>query len=242
MREKGGNARVRPILSPGAVAFGPRAAAALLGLALLAAGCSHMDSTIVGSFPGPLALQDWRTIARTNEPARGEVARMVNAGGSEAFSNYFVIIRSRELPHRHLRHDATVVILEGHGTMTIGKEEKRVGPGAVIFIPRGTVHHFRNDGDRPTVALVVYAPPYDRGDREIVQPGAEGREEAMPGEPRRPTPEDLKKGGGPEPPGRPEPGAEPGVFDRPAGDEKDLPARPLSSPGAVPAEEASPSY
>lgn len=191
----------------------------LLALAMLAAGCARMDSTIVGHYPGPLALQDWRTIASANQPQRGEIVRIVDAGRSDSLSNHFVIIRSRELPHRHLRHDSTVVVLEGQGTMTIGKEVKKVRPGAVIFIPRGTVHGFQNDGDRPAVALVVYAPPFDGQDREIVRPGG-GEERGRPG------PADLRKGGGPEPP-------------RPQGSEETeepdaLPGRPLSSPGAVP--------
>jgi mannose-6-phosphate isomerase-like protein (cupin superfamily) len=132
------------------------------------AGCGTTDTRIVGQFPGSGALQDWRAIANTNRPQRGEILKIVELGRSEALSNHLAIVQSRELPHRHNRHDATVTILRGNGTMTIGAEERRVRAGAVIFIPRGAVHHYSNEGDDPTVALVVYAPPFDGHDREIV--------------------------------------------------------------------------
>jgi mannose-6-phosphate isomerase-like protein (cupin superfamily) len=94
--------------------------------------------------------------------------KVVDLGRSEALSNHLAIVQSSELPHRHNRHDSTVTILRGHGTMTIGGETRHVRAGAVMFIPRGVVHHYTNESDPPTVALVVYAPPFDGQDREIV--------------------------------------------------------------------------
>lgn len=139
-------------------------------LALVLMGCAAKDATIVGHYPGPMALQDWRTIASTNQPQRGEILRIVDAGRSESLSNHIVIVRSRELPHRHNRHDSTITILEGRGTMVIGKEKRRVNAGSVLFIPRGTVHHYTNESKKPSVALVVFAPPFDGQDREVVRP------------------------------------------------------------------------
>ncbi len=139
-------------------------------LALVLMGCTAKDSTIVGHYPGPMALQDWRTIAGTNQPQRGEILRIVDAGRSESLSNHIVIVRSRELSHRHNRHDSTVIILEGRGTIVVGKEKRKVKAGSVLFIPRGTVHNYTNESKKPTVALVVFAPPFDGQDREVVRP------------------------------------------------------------------------
>jgi len=139
-----------------------------LAAGVFLAGCAATDTRIVGAYPGPLALQDWSAIANTNRPGRGEILKVVDLGRSEALSNHLAIVQSRELPHRHNRHDATVTLLRGHGTMTIGRETRHVREGAVIFIPRGVVHHYTNESDPPTVALVVYAPPFDGRDREIV--------------------------------------------------------------------------
>jgi mannose-6-phosphate isomerase-like protein (cupin superfamily) len=140
--------------------------------ALLFLGCARLDSSIVGHYSGDLALQDWRTIAKMNQPERGEILRIVDAGRSNTLSNHIVVVRSRELPHRHNRHDSTVMLLQGRGTIVIGKESKRVRPGAVLFIPRGTIHHFTNGARKPSVALVVFSPPFDGQDREVVRPPA----------------------------------------------------------------------
>ncbi|MFQ5459106.1 MAG: cupin domain-containing protein [Myxococcota bacterium] len=189
-----------------------RAGRALAGLVLLLAlaGCRTKDSTIVGHYPGPLALQDWRTIARVNQPERGEILRLVDAGRSESLSNHIAVVRSRELPHRHNRHDSTVMILDGHGTMVIGKEKRKVKAGAIFFIPRGTVHSFSSESKKPSVALVVFAPPFDGQDREIVRPPAQ-------------TPAPAERNGDKDPAGKT-------AEEAPSGR---LPGRPQPSPGAV---------
>ena len=38
----------------------------------------------------------------------------------------------------------------------------------MLFVPRGTVHSFRNGGDRPAVAYAVYWPPYEGKDRSLL--------------------------------------------------------------------------
>jgi mannose-6-phosphate isomerase-like protein (cupin superfamily) len=190
-------------------------------LSSIATGCSSTDSSIVGHYPGELALQDWRTIANTNRPGRGEILRIVDAGRSDAFSNHIVIVQSGELPHFHEHHDATVSILRGNGTIVIGREKKKVRAGSVLFIPRKVVHHFSNEASEPTVALVVFAPPFDGKDRHIVRqdPGEGGSA-------------GQKRSFGDSPLDR---AADP--VTREAADGKTtseaLPGRPLSSPGAV---------
>ena len=37
-------------------------------------------------------------------------------------------------------------IIEGKGTMTVGSEEAKVGPGDCIFVPSGELHGLSNDG------------------------------------------------------------------------------------------------
>jgi mannose-6-phosphate isomerase-like protein (cupin superfamily) len=221
-----------------------------LGLAaLLFLGCARLDSSMVGHYPGDLALQDWRTIAKLNRPARGEILRIVDAGRSDTLSNHIVVIQSHELPHRHNRHDATVVLLQGRGTIVIGKERRQVRPGAVLFIPRGTIHHFTNTARGPSVALVVFAPPFDGKDREILYrpPAPAGPEPLAPSA----EPEGGVVGEGVTPPGgtaakksiaapagppdagnAPEAPREPVLPGKPT-EGGALPDRPRSSPGAV---------
>ena len=44
------------------------------------------------------------------------------------------------------------------------------GQGSIFWVPRGTVHAFRNAASSPAVAYVVYFPPFDAKDR-IVEEG-----------------------------------------------------------------------
>jgi mannose-6-phosphate isomerase-like protein (cupin superfamily) len=97
----------------------------------------------------------------------GENQRVVEIGRDAHTSHHVVSIRDRETPHRHDRHDLTVVLLGGWGTMQIGDEERRVGQGSIIYVPRGTPHAFRNLSDTPAVAYAVYTPPFDGKDRVV---------------------------------------------------------------------------
>lgn len=82
-------------------------------------------------------------------------------------SHHVVWIRTQEVPHRHDRHDLWVVIVRGHGTMRLGDEERAVGEGSVLYVPRGTVHAFRNLSSAAAAAYAVYAPPFDGKDRVL---------------------------------------------------------------------------
>ena len=95
----------------------------------------------------------------------GESERVVEVGRDDTSSHHVVTIRNRETPHHHDRHDLLVVMLEGFGSMRLGDAERPVGRGSILYVPRGTVHAFRNASDAPAVAYAVYFPPFDGRDR-----------------------------------------------------------------------------
>ena len=66
--------------------------------------------------------------------------------------------------HRHPRTEEIYYILRGAGRMTVGAEEREVGPGDGILIPPGTRHTIRNVGAEPLVFLCCCAPPYAHED------------------------------------------------------------------------------
>jgi quercetin dioxygenase-like cupin family protein len=149
----------------------PRALAGLL-LALLLAG------TAVGAEGDPPAVLDAvfagerQTIALEALETRpalgpGESLRAVEIARDASSSHHVVAIRDGETPHRHERHDLLVHLLEGHGTMQLGDVARRVGQGSVFWVPRGTLHAFRNGSEAPAVAYVVYFPPFDGKDRVV---------------------------------------------------------------------------
>jgi mannose-6-phosphate isomerase-like protein (cupin superfamily) len=99
----------------------------------------------------------------------GQPFRAVELGRSEHTSHHVAALRGAEAPHRHDRHDLVVVMLRGHGAMRLGDEERAVGEGSILYVPRGTVHAFRNASPQPAAAYAVYTPAFDGVDRVPVE-------------------------------------------------------------------------
>lgn len=100
--------------------------------------------------------------------ADDEAFRVVEIDRDAHTSHHVVAIRDREQPHHHATHDLWVVMLRGSGSMLLGDEERAVGPGSILYVPRGTVHAFRNAGSEPAIAYAVYAPAFHGADRVVV--------------------------------------------------------------------------
>ena len=61
-------------------------------------------------------------------------------------------------PHLHAGEDEFFYVLDGTFEIRIGDAVHALGPGAVAFVPRGTVHNFRNTADTPSRILVGFTP------------------------------------------------------------------------------------
>ncbi len=61
-------------------------------------------------------------------------------------------------PHIHSREDESFYVLEGQLTVFDEGKTLVVGPGEVIFAPRGHAHTFVNMSDQQTTILVIAAP------------------------------------------------------------------------------------
>src|SRR5436190_4262219 len=60
--------------------------------------------------------------------------------------------------HSHDGYEETIYGLEGVLTWTVEGTSTDVGPGEVLVIPRGAVHHFDNTGDADARALAIVTP------------------------------------------------------------------------------------
>jgi mannose-6-phosphate isomerase-like protein (cupin superfamily) len=60
--------------------------------------------------------------------------------------------------HRHRDEDEYTYVLTGRIGAVLGGEEVVVGPGDLIFKPRGQWHTFWNAGDEPAAVLEVISP------------------------------------------------------------------------------------
>ena len=99
-----------------------------------------------------------------NPLAPGDNIKVVHLGRSASASQHVVQIRDREVPHLHKLHDATVTMMRGQGYLVLGQKRIDLKTGDVIHIPRGVPHYYVNTASDPTVALAVYAPPFDGKD------------------------------------------------------------------------------
>ena len=61
-------------------------------------------------------------------------------------------------PHVHTREDEFFYVLDGTFEIRIGDQLHQVGPGGFAFVPRGTVHNFRNTAETPSRILVGFTP------------------------------------------------------------------------------------
>ncbi len=72
----------------------------------------------------------------------------------------FVVPRGARVPapHSHDAFDETLYGLEGVNSLTVDGRTVEVGPGDVLFIPRGSVHQFENRGAVDARMLSVITP------------------------------------------------------------------------------------
>jgi mannose-6-phosphate isomerase-like protein (cupin superfamily) len=60
--------------------------------------------------------------------------------------------------HRHATYDETFIINDGHYEFQVGDQMLKIGPGEVVFVPRGTPHAFKSIGPEIGRQLVISSP------------------------------------------------------------------------------------
>jgi quercetin dioxygenase-like cupin family protein len=81
-----------------------------------------------------------------------------SAGALTAFEFAVPAQASVPVAHSHDAYDETAYGVEGTLTWTVDGEEIEVGPGEVLFIPRGAVHKFENRGNLDAKSYAVVTP------------------------------------------------------------------------------------
>ena len=137
----------------------------LLTALVLLAGCARPSSYVVvspdGSHAESIDLDSW--LQRHALPA-GQDFSLSDLGHTTGSSLHLVQIRTHEPLHVHRSHDAVVRVERGGGTLLLGATRWPLVPGSVVNIPRSVPHAFTNESPQPSVALVVFSPPFDRAD------------------------------------------------------------------------------
>ena len=60
--------------------------------------------------------------------------------------------------HRHPTYDETFIICEGHYDFRLDREVLKLGPGDVVFVPRGTPHGFVSTGPEVGRQIIISSP------------------------------------------------------------------------------------
>jgi mannose-6-phosphate isomerase-like protein (cupin superfamily) len=100
-----------------------------------------------------------------NERGDGQVSHLLLAEGQFGSRNLAVTWvegapGSQQPLHAHEASEQAYVIVRGSGHMLLGDQERHVGPGTLVFIPPGTRHAIRNDGEEPLVYVSATSPPF----------------------------------------------------------------------------------
>ena len=83
-------------------------------------------------------------------------------------------------PHVHTREDETFYVVSGSLEILMGDKTYQAKKGDFVYIPRGTVHRFKNVGDDSAVQLVTFVPSgVEKFFREVF-PEAKDRNAAPP--------------------------------------------------------------
>jgi mannose-6-phosphate isomerase-like protein (cupin superfamily) len=60
--------------------------------------------------------------------------------------------------HRHPTYDETHIICEGHYECQLGDAKLKLGPGEMLFAPRGTPHSVKSVGPETGCELIISSP------------------------------------------------------------------------------------
>lgn len=61
-------------------------------------------------------------------------------------------------PHIHSREDESFYVVKGSLEITLGNKVYQAKAGDFVYVPRGTLHRFRNSGKGTAVQLVTFVP------------------------------------------------------------------------------------
>ena len=103
-------------------------------------------------------------ILAENPLGASENIKIITLGQGPGVSHHLVQVRDREKPHLHKLHDGTVIMVNGQGYLMMENRRIDLSASDIVYIPRGTVHYFVNTASEPTIAFVVFSPPFDGKD------------------------------------------------------------------------------
>jgi len=99
-----------------------------------------------------------------NPLGQSENIKFTTLGQGQGSSHHVVQVRDREVPHLHRVHDLTFILVRGRGYLMMDKLRIALSAGDIAHIPRGAPHFYVNTDLEPSVAFVMFTPPFDEKD------------------------------------------------------------------------------
>jgi quercetin dioxygenase-like cupin family protein len=121
--------------------------------------------------PATLAPQIINLVAMTNEDIGPQVPNMgtLRTKGLVATPNGTVAVQAGNVPkHYHNSADEFQYVISGKGTFWLGNEQREVGPGDLIIIPKGVAHAGSISTSGDFRALAIKLPPQAAGDTHLL--------------------------------------------------------------------------
>jgi mannose-6-phosphate isomerase-like protein (cupin superfamily) len=107
---------------------------------------------------------DLAKVVEANPLGPSENIKITTLGQGQSASHHVVQVRDRESPHVHKTHDGTVMMISGRGYLMMDNKRIELAAGDIVYIPRGVVHYYVNTARAPSIAFVVFSPPFDGKD------------------------------------------------------------------------------
>jgi len=98
-----------------------------------------------------------------------EDVKITDLTETKTYSTHVMQCNADIKPQFHKKHDLVLYVVKGEGIVILADTRYRVGPGAAITIPRGTVYSLIKVGTDPFVAYATFSPPFDGYDRTYVK-------------------------------------------------------------------------
>ncbi len=137
---------------------------ALLILSLLL-GCTPTQIPYVFlQYGSDLRQANVAKVLAENPLGHGENTKFTTLGRGQGSSHHVVQVRDREVPHVHRVHDLTFILVRGRGYLFMDKLRIALSAGDIAHVPRGASHYYVNTDFEPSVAFVIFTPPYDDND------------------------------------------------------------------------------
>jgi len=121
--------------------------------------------------PAALAPQIINLAAMTPDDIGPQVPNMgtLRTKGLVATQHGTLAVQAGNVPkHYHTSADEIQYIIAGKGTLWLGNEQREIGPGDLIVIPKGTAHAGSIATSGEFKALAIKLPPQAAGDTHLL--------------------------------------------------------------------------